>query len=189
MPSTDPVPQNTNQYLKEYQLADLFSTWRHINSHQGSSLTRATCHFFEEIEFLRYYAKFVAVKSTSVRFILWEFVNVRINFRGWGKQHSGWKINIWPVEAHGPVPCQTFSGSGARRKSSGQDEDRAKAQNPIIFSSFYYVNQNKDVLYISKVFSCCGKQFKKIVSVDLISPFWECQISFNLNIYWPQIFW
>ena len=46
VPSTDPVPPNTNQYLKEYQLADLFSTWRHINSHQGSSLTRATCHFY-----------------------------------------------------------------------------------------------------------------------------------------------
>ena len=46
VPSTDPVPPNTNQYLKEYQLADLLSTWRHINSHQGSSLTRATCLFF-----------------------------------------------------------------------------------------------------------------------------------------------
>ena len=44
MPSTDSVPKNTNWYLKEYQLADLCSTWRHINSHQGSSLTRATCH-------------------------------------------------------------------------------------------------------------------------------------------------
>ena len=46
VPSTDSVPPNTNRNLKEYQLADLFSTWRHINSHQGSSLTRATCHFF-----------------------------------------------------------------------------------------------------------------------------------------------
>ena len=37
---------STNQYLKEYQLADLCSsTWRHINAHQGSSLTRATCNF------------------------------------------------------------------------------------------------------------------------------------------------
>ena len=31
-----------------HQLADLFSTYCHINSHQGSSLTRATCHFFSE---------------------------------------------------------------------------------------------------------------------------------------------
>ena len=45
MPPTDLVPPNTNRDLKEYQLADIFSTWRHINSHQGSSLTRATCHF------------------------------------------------------------------------------------------------------------------------------------------------
>ena len=44
MPCTDPVPPNTNQYLKEYILADICSTWCHINSHQGSSLTRATCH-------------------------------------------------------------------------------------------------------------------------------------------------
>ena len=45
VPSTDSVPPNTNRNLKEYQLADLFSTWQHINSYQGSSLTRATCHF------------------------------------------------------------------------------------------------------------------------------------------------
>ena len=45
MPCTDSVPPNTNRYLKEYQLAYLFSTWQHINSHQGSSFTRATCHF------------------------------------------------------------------------------------------------------------------------------------------------
>ena len=30
-----------------FQLADLCSTWRHINSPQGSSLTWATCHFFQ----------------------------------------------------------------------------------------------------------------------------------------------
>ena len=56
---TDPVPPSNNQYrplptknnqlristATEYHLADLFSTWSHINSHQGSSLTRATCHF------------------------------------------------------------------------------------------------------------------------------------------------
>ena len=45
MPSTDSVPPNTNRYLKEYQLADLFSTWHHNISNQGSSLTRATCLF------------------------------------------------------------------------------------------------------------------------------------------------
>ena len=45
VPSTDSVSPNTKQYLKEYQLAHLFSTWQHIDSHQGSSLTRATCHF------------------------------------------------------------------------------------------------------------------------------------------------
>ena len=28
-----------------YQLEDLCSSWCHTNSHQGSSLTRATCHF------------------------------------------------------------------------------------------------------------------------------------------------
>ena len=44
-PSTDPVPPNTNRYLREYHLANLFLTWRHFNSHHGSSLTRATCHF------------------------------------------------------------------------------------------------------------------------------------------------
>ena len=54
MPSTDPVSPNTNQYLKEYHLADLFSTWRHVNSHQGSSLTRATCHFWHTNSFSRW---------------------------------------------------------------------------------------------------------------------------------------
>ena len=43
---SDPLPPSTNQYLKEYQLADFCSlTWPHINAIQGSSLTRATCRF------------------------------------------------------------------------------------------------------------------------------------------------
>ena len=45
MPSNDPGPPSTKQYLKEYELADLCLTWLHIFSHLGSSLTRATCHF------------------------------------------------------------------------------------------------------------------------------------------------
>ena len=40
------VPPSTNQYLKEYQLAYLCSSnWLNINAHEGSSLTKATCHF------------------------------------------------------------------------------------------------------------------------------------------------
>ena len=60
MPSTDPVPSNTNRYLKEYKLADLFSTWRPNNSHprmikslfvviihiRGRVWPGATYHFF-----------------------------------------------------------------------------------------------------------------------------------------------
>ena len=47
-PSTDPVPPTGIWENINHQLADLFSTYCHINSHQGSSLTRATCHFFSE---------------------------------------------------------------------------------------------------------------------------------------------
>ena len=53
-PNTDPVPPITKRYLKEYHLPDLLSTWRHMNSHQGSSLTRATCHFFYKFRILRH---------------------------------------------------------------------------------------------------------------------------------------
>ena len=38
---------------KEYHLADLLSTLRHIKSHQGSSLIRATCHFFFKMKILK----------------------------------------------------------------------------------------------------------------------------------------
>ena len=36
-----------------------------------------------------YDAEFPSVKSTSLRFILWEFLNVRINIRDWSKQPMG----------------------------------------------------------------------------------------------------
>ena len=40
------VTTNTALYWPVYRLADLWpSTWHHMNAHQGSSLTRATCHF------------------------------------------------------------------------------------------------------------------------------------------------
>ena len=40
------VTTNTALYWPVYRLADLSpSTWHHMNAHQGSSLTRATCHF------------------------------------------------------------------------------------------------------------------------------------------------
>ena len=45
--------------------------------------------YYQEIEFRRYDAGFLAVKSTSLGFILWEFLNVRINFGDWSKQPMG----------------------------------------------------------------------------------------------------
>ena len=71
MPSTDPVPPNTKWYLKEYQLADLFSTWRHINWHQGSSLTRATCHFFHSHQL-----SYPPSPEDSLRNCRWELDNL-----------------------------------------------------------------------------------------------------------------
>ena len=49
--NTDPVPPSINQYplLTQYQYKPVIErislTWHNINAHQGSSLTRATCHF------------------------------------------------------------------------------------------------------------------------------------------------
>ena len=81
MPSTDPVPPNTNRYLKEYQLADLLSTWRHINSRQGSSLTRATCHFFPLFNWLSIWILFVIViEEQSSEMVLKQVY--RVWFRG-----------------------------------------------------------------------------------------------------------
>ena len=56
--------------------------------------------YYREIEFRRYDAEFSSVKSTSLGFILWEFLNVRINFRDWSKQPMGMEVQYMTKIPH-----------------------------------------------------------------------------------------